>query len=137
MGIVCFSSTGRSWSHRLLDRFCAGNSKRYQLARRDSNPDEENQNLSCYQLHHGLRIETQEKAFQYAGILPLSMSAINGVVAHILSGRNLFSRISRSLSKLGACWLNCPGRSPTVGKKTRIGLVDDLATATLEFSMVS
>ena len=37
-----------------LTGFCAGKSKQYQLARRDSNPDEENQNLSCYQLHHGL-----------------------------------------------------------------------------------
>jgi hypothetical protein len=95
-----------------LTGFCAGKSKQYQLARRDSNPDEENQNLSCYQLHHGLRIETQEKAFQTAGILPLSMSAINGVVAHILSGRNLFSRISRSLSKHWSLLAELPWSQP-------------------------
>ena len=42
-----------------------------------------------------------KKAFQTAGILPLSMAAINGVIAQILSGWNSFSRISRCACELG------------------------------------
>ena len=107
----------------------------YKLARRDLNPDLENQNLSCYQLHHGLRIETQEKAFQHAGILLLSMAVINGVFAQIFSARESFLLVGCSLFALGSCWLTCSGRCTAVGRKTRIGLVDDVAAATLEFPL--